>query len=165
MEAQAKSVGSREHPAGMRDVYERMLRAVGTRGRFVTLGTGKRVHVVEAGDGVPVVHLHGNNTSALSHLMLLEHATAVRSYLVDRPGMGLSDRSAFPRGEFRDFAVRFVGDVLDALGLDNAVLVGASGGGVYATWYALEHPQRVRGLVMLGSTPRCPAVTFPCRSD
>ena len=31
----------------------------------------------------------------------------------------------------------FVGDVLDALNLEAAVLVGASGGGVWATWYAL----------------------------
>jgi pimeloyl-ACP methyl ester carboxylesterase len=161
MAAQAKTVRSPEHSAGIRDVYERMLRAAGTHGRFVTLGTGRRVHVVEAGNGVPVVHLHGNNTSALSHLMLLEHATAVRSYLVDRPGMGLSDPSDFPRGKFRDFAVRFVDDVLDALQLENAVLAGASGGGIYATWYALEHPQRVRGLAMLGSTPTLPGGRLP----
>jgi pimeloyl-ACP methyl ester carboxylesterase len=150
-----------EHSAGLRDVYERMLRASGTPGRFVTLRTGRRVHVVEAGDGAPVVHLHGNNTSALSHLMLLGHTTAVRSYLVDRPGMGLSDPSGFPRSRVRDFAVRFVGDVLDALDLDDAVLVGASGGGVFATWYALEHPQRVRGLAMLGSTPTLPGGHVP----
>jgi hypothetical protein len=31
-------------------------------GRFVTLRAGLRAHVVEAGDGAPVVHLHGNNT-------------------------------------------------------------------------------------------------------
>ena len=93
--------GSPEHSAGMRDVYQRMLRASGTHGRFVTLGTGRRVHVVEAGDGVPVVHLHGNNTSALSHLMLLEHLTGVRSYLVDRPGMGMSDGGDFQRRGFR----------------------------------------------------------------
>jgi pimeloyl-ACP methyl ester carboxylesterase len=161
MAAQAKIVSSPEHSAGMRDVYKRMLRASGTAGRFVTLGTGKRVHVVEAGDGAPVVHLHGNNTSALSHLMLLAHATAVRSYLVDRPGMGLSDPSDFPRGRFRDFAVRFVDDVLDALELETAVLAGASGGGIYATWYALEHPQRLRGLVMLGSTPTLPGGHLP----
>jgi pimeloyl-ACP methyl ester carboxylesterase len=144
MAAQANTVGSREHSAEVRDVYRRMLRDSRVQGRFVTLGTGRRVHVIEAGDGVPVVHLHGNNTSALSHLMLLEHAPAVRSYLVDRPGMGLSDPGDFSRGTFRDFAVRFVDDVLDALELENAVLVGASGGGVYATWwYALEHPRRV----------------------
>ena len=159
--AQPKTVQLAEHPAGMRDVYERMLRASAAHGRFVTLATGRRVHVIESGDGAPVVHLPGNNTSALSHLMLLEHATAVRSFLVDRPGMGLSDPIDFPRGRFRDAAVRFVDEVLDALELESAVLVGASGGGVYATWYALEHPQRVRGLVMLGSTPTLPGGHLP----
>jgi pimeloyl-ACP methyl ester carboxylesterase len=161
MAAQAKTLRSAQHSAGMRNVYERMLRSSGTHGHFVTLGNGRRVHVVRAGDGAPVVHLHGNNTSALSHLMLLAHATAIRSYLVDRPGMGLSDPMDFPRGRFRDFAVRFVDDVLDALELETAVLAGASGGGIYATWYALEHPQRVRGLVMLGSTPTLPGGHLP----
>jgi pimeloyl-ACP methyl ester carboxylesterase len=161
MTAPAKTTRSREHPPGIRDVYQRMLRASGTPGRFIRLATGRRVHVVEAGHGVPVVHLHGNNTSALSHLMLLDQATAVRSYLVDRPGMGLSDASDFPRRAFRHFAVRFVDDVLDALGLEDAVLVGASGGGLYATWYALEHPRRVRGLALLGSTPTLPGGRVP----
>jgi pimeloyl-ACP methyl ester carboxylesterase len=156
-----ETVGSSEHSADMREIYQRMLGASGARGRFVTLPTGTRVHVVEAGAGPPVVHLHGNNTSALSHLMLLRHTTAVRSYLVDRPGMGLTDPCNFRRHTFRDFAVRFVGDVLDALQLERAVLAGASGGGVYATWYALEHPQRVRGLVLLGSTPTLPGGQVP----
>src|SRR6185295_3116417 len=127
------------HSTAQSDIYQQMLRACGTPGRLVTLDTGRRVHLVEAGDGPPVIHLHGNNTSALSHLMLLEHSPTVRSYLVDRPGMGLSDPSTFPRGKFRDFAVRFVDDVLNALKLRTAVLAGASGGGVYAIWYALEN--------------------------
>jgi pimeloyl-ACP methyl ester carboxylesterase len=161
MAVQPKTVRSPEHPAAVRQVYQRMLRVSGSSGRFVTLGTGRRVYVVEAGDGPPVVHLHGNNTSALSHLMLLERTTAIRSYLVDRPGLGLSDPGAFPRERFRDFAVRFVDDILDALGLEDVVLVGASGGGIYATWYALEHSQRVRGLVMLGSIPTLPGGRLP----
>jgi pimeloyl-ACP methyl ester carboxylesterase len=149
------------HSAGIRDVYQRMLRESVAQGRFIMLPGGRRVHVVEDGHGTPVVHLHGNNTSSLSHLMLLEHTTAVRSYLVDRPGMGLSDPGSFPRGGFRDFAVRFVDEVLDALELESAVLAGASGGGIYAMWYALEHPQRVRGLVLLGSTPTLPGGRLP----
>jgi pimeloyl-ACP methyl ester carboxylesterase len=157
----ANPVGASEHSAGMRDIYQRMLRVAGARGRFVTLGTGKRVHVVEAGDGVPVVHLHGTNTSALSHLMLLEHAAGVRSYLVDRPGMGMSDGGEFPRGRFRAFATGFVDDVLNALELDSAVIVGASGGGVFSIWYALEHPRRVRGIALLGSTPTLPGGRVP----
>jgi pimeloyl-ACP methyl ester carboxylesterase len=161
MANQANPVGSLDHSTGMREIYQRMLRVAGARGRFVTLRTGKRVHVVEAGDGVPVVHLHGTNTSALSHLMLLEHLTGVRSYLVDRPGMGMSDGGEFRRGDFRVFATRFVDDVLNALELDSAVIAGASGGGVFSLWYTLEHPHRVRGLALLGSTPTLPGGRAP----
>ena len=117
--------------------------------------------MVTAGDGPPVVHLHGTNTSSLSHLMLAGRTPGLRSYLVDRPGCGLSDPDSFQPGHFREYAVDFVGDVLDALDLEPRVLVGASGGGIWATWYALAHPERVRGLVMLGSVPTLPGGRIP----
>jgi len=145
----------------MEEVYHRMLRDAGAQGRLVPRASGRLVHVVAAGDGPPVVHLHGTNTSALSHLMLLGRTPGIRSYLVDRPGCGLSDPDSFRPGHFREYAVGFVGDVLDALGLDSAVLAGASGGGIWATWYALAHPERVRGLVMLGSVPTLPGGRAP----
>ena len=68
-----------------------------------------------------------------------------RSALLPRrpPGLGLSDPADFPRRMFRESAVRFVDDVLDGLGLESAVLAGASGGGTWALWYALAHPERV----------------------
>jgi pimeloyl-ACP methyl ester carboxylesterase len=149
------------HTPAIEEVYRRMLGSAGAQGRFVPRPSGRRVHVVEAGDGPPVVHLHGTNTSSLSHLMLLPGTTGTHSYLVDRPGCGLSDPDSFPPGHFRDYAVGFVGDVLDALDLDTTVLVGASGGGIWATWYALAHPERVRGLVMLGSVPTLPGGRVP----
>ena len=149
------------HPPKLRERYDRMVQTVGARGRFIPGPRGGAVHVIEAGDGPPVVHLHGNNTSSLSHLMLLEHLTGVRTYLVDRPGFGLSDPETFPRRTFRSCAVRFVDEVLDNLGLDSAVLVGASGGGTWAIWYALDRPERVSGLVMLGSVPLLPGARIP----
>jgi pimeloyl-ACP methyl ester carboxylesterase len=54
-----------------------------------------------------------------------------------------------------------VDEVFDNLGLDSAVLVGASGGGAWAIWYALDRPERVRGLVMLGSVPLLPGARIP----
>lgn len=149
------------HPPELVEIYHRMLHAAGARGRFVQRTSGERVHVIDVGRGEAVVHLHGTNTSALSHLMLAEGTSATRSYLVDRPGCGLSDPTEFAPGEFRDHAVRFVDEVLDALDLASATLVGASGGGVWATWYALARPERVRGLVMLGSVPALPGVRVP----
>ena len=150
------------HTPAIEEVYARMLRDAGTHGRFVRRQSGSRVHVVATGDdGPPVVHLHGTNTSSLSHLMLPGRMPDIRSYLVDRPGCGLSDPESFGPGQFREHAVGFVGDVLDALGLDAAFLVGASGGGIWATWYALAHPERVCGLVMLGSVPTLPGGRVP----
>jgi pimeloyl-ACP methyl ester carboxylesterase len=148
------------HPPRVRERYERMVRAAGGQARFLRRPSG-RVHVIEAGAGPPVVHLHGDNTSSLSHVMLLPHMRGVRSYLVDRPGRGLSDPEAFPRSDLRPSAVRFVDDVLDGLGLESAVLVGASGGGSWSVWYALERPDRVRGLVLLGSVPMLPGARIP----
>jgi pimeloyl-ACP methyl ester carboxylesterase len=149
------------HPTRLRERYDRMVQSAGGRGRFIRRPQGGAVHVIEAGDGPPVVHLHGNNTSSLSHLMLLEHLTGVQSFLVDRPGFGLSDPEDFPRRTFRRSAVRFVVEVLDQLGLESAVLAGASGGGTWAIWCALDRPERVRGLVMLGSVPLLPGASIP----
>lgn len=150
------------HTPAIEEVYARMLRDAAMRGRFICRPSGRRVHVVATGDdGPPVVHLHGTNTSSLSHLMLPGRMPGIRSYLVDRPGCGLSDPESFGPGHFREYAVGFVGDVLDALGLDAAYLVGASGGGIWATWYSMAHPERVRGLVMLGSVPTLPGGRVP----
>jgi pimeloyl-ACP methyl ester carboxylesterase len=148
------------HPAAVREGYDRMVRAAGVQSRFFGRPP-RRFHVIEAGDGPPVVHLHGDNTSSLSHLMLLEHMTRVRSYLVDRPGRGLSDPGDVPRNSLRPCAIRFIEDVLDELHLESAVLAGASGGGTWAVWYALDRPERVRGLVMLGSVPMLPGARIP----
>jgi pimeloyl-ACP methyl ester carboxylesterase len=148
------------HPEPLRRHYDQMVRAAGARSRFIRTGSA-RTHVIEAGQGPAIVHLHGNNTSSLSHLMLLEHLTGVRSFLVDRPGSGLSDPDDFPRDAFRESAVRFVDDVLDELRLESAVLAGASGGGTWALWYALARPERVGGLVMLGSVPLLPGARIP----
>jgi pimeloyl-ACP methyl ester carboxylesterase len=149
------------HTAAIEELYGRMLRAADAHGRFIPRPSGRRVHVVEAGDGPPVVHLHGTNTSSLSHLMLPGRTADIRSYLVDRPGCGLSDPESFRPEDFREYSVRFVGDVLDALDLDAAHVVGASGGGIWATWYSLAHPDRVRGLIMLGSVPTLPGGRVP----
>lgn len=142
-------------------IYRRMLSAAGAQGRFVPCPSGRLVHVVTTGDGPPVVHLHGSNTSSLSHLMLAERSPGLRSYLVDRPGFGLSDPAPFRPGNYREYAVGVVNDVLGGLDLDRPVLVGASAGGSWALWYALAHPERVRALVLLSAPPTLPGARPP----
>jgi pimeloyl-ACP methyl ester carboxylesterase len=93
--------------------------------------------------------------------MIAERMPRTRSYLLDRTGCGLSDPETYPRTGYRDHALGFVDDVLDGLDIDETVLVGASGGGIWATWYALERPERVRGLVLLGAVPTFPGSYVP----
>ena len=76
-----------------------------------------------------------------------------RVVCVDQRGHGESDA---PPGPYRreDLASDVVG-VLDALGLARAVLVGHSMGGIVAMTTALAVPQRVSGLVLIGTASRC----------
>lgn len=53
-----------------------------------------------------------------------------------------------------DLAADLIG-LLDALGIDRAVVVGHSAGGVIAMQAALDHPRRVRGLVLVGTASEC----------
>lgn len=143
------------------DVHERMLRASAARSRFIEIRSGRRVHVLETGEGPPVLHLHGTNTSSLSHLLLLERAEGVRSIAVDRPGFGLSEPAHVPREGFRDAAVEFVDEVLDELGLETSALAGGSMGATWALWYALARPERASRLALLGSAPLLPGTRAP----
>src|SRR5258708_13162986 len=74
---------------------------------------------------------------------------------LDRPGCGLSDGFDYSSvDDIRGHAVTFLGAVLDALGLDRARIVANSMGGLWSLWLALDRPERVSSLPLLG----CPAL-------
>lgn len=150
-----------QHSERVAAAYDRMLDGTAVTRRWITLDSGLRVHLLEAGDGPPVLHLHGSTTSSLSHLSLLERSGGVRSTGVDRPGFGLSQPMRFSRRLFREMAVDFVEAVMDALHWPSATLAGGSMGGTWALWFALAHPDRVRSLVLLGSAPLLPGTRAP----
>ncbi|MEV7593118.1 haloalkane dehalogenase [Streptomyces sp. NPDC089922] len=107
----------------------------------------------DRGDGVPFVFLHGNPTS--SHLwrdVLPRIEGPVRVLAPDLIGMG---RSGKPGGEYR-FAdhARYLDAWFDALGLDEAVLVGQDWGGALAFHRAARHPGRVRGIAFMETIVR-----------
>ena len=141
--------------------HEQMLGESRARSRQLDVRSGRRVHILEAGEGPPVLLLHGSNTSSLSLLPLLERLENVRAIAVDRPGFGLSERVQAPRNRFRDGAVEFVDEVADALDLETFALAGNSMGGTWGLWYALARPDRVRGLALLGSAPLLPGTRVP----
>jgi pimeloyl-ACP methyl ester carboxylesterase len=143
------------------EAHERMLGASPARSRSIDLRSGRRVHIIEVGEGPPVMFLHGSNTSSLSLLPLLERLEGVRAIAVDRPGFGLSEPVRVPREHFREAAVAFVDEVVAALGLQACALAGNSMGGTWALWYALARPDRVGQLVLIGSAPLLPGTRPP----
>jgi pimeloyl-ACP methyl ester carboxylesterase len=97
----------------------------------------------------PLVLLHGSGgTSAMWLGDVASYVDHFRVYAVDIPGEpGLSSpaRPALASGEY----ARWLGDVLDALGIGRARLVGISLGGWLAADFATRHPDRVERLALL----------------
>jgi len=148
------------HTAAVREIYARTLAASPLAGRYVDV-EGRRVHIVETGEGPPVVVVHGTGGPALFYRPLLERLAGVRVLAPERPGQGLSEPAELPRTGYRSAAVAWMGRLLDALDLHAATLVGHSMGGLWSLWYALEHPRRVSRLVLLGGPPGLPRERAP----
>jgi len=113
---------------------------------------GSPVIYGEAGDGPPVVFLHGWGLTARSYARALPTiaATGARVIAPALPGFG---RSAPLDGDYTfEKLARWVDDLLDHVGVDEpAAIVGHSFGGAVATATAWHHPERVRALVLVNS--------------
>lgn len=121
--------------------------------RTVVAG-GREISIVEAGKGAPVVLLHGLGATKASFAPTL--LALAPSYRVIAPDMLGHGDSAKPRVHYSpETYARFAIDLLDALEIDRAHLVGNSLGGRTALEVAMIAPDRVTGVSML-----CPAVAF-----
>ena len=148
------------HSAEIRRVYAGLLVGASVSSRKVEVDAGGGVHLLEKGAGPPVVLLHGTGNPAGFFLPLLNELHGVRAIAPDRPGIGLSDPLDLPQGHYRGTAVAWLDRLLDTLELDTTTLLGHSGGGVWALWYALARPDRVKRLVLLG-VPTLPKARCP----
>jgi non-heme chloroperoxidase len=120
--------------------------------KSVELPDGVRLPYVEQGDpsGVPVVLLHAIADSWRSfELVLSDLPASIHAYALTQRGHGDASRPA--RGyQSRDFAADLAA-FMDALHIEAAVIVGGSSGGFIARRFAIDHPGRTLGLVLLGS--------------
>jgi pimeloyl-ACP methyl ester carboxylesterase len=114
--------------------------------------TGATVRIQEVGAGRPLVFVHGASNAGTSWAPLAARLDGVRAILLDRPGCGLSpplSRGNSDLAQLTEFADDLVVDVLDALDLEQADVVGTSFGGYFTLRAAAAHADRIRRLVEL----------------
>jgi pimeloyl-ACP methyl ester carboxylesterase len=111
---------------------------------------GVRVHFQEKGSGPALVLLHGNNSSTYTWKDVFDELAARhRVVAVDLKGFGFTSK---PEGDYRvEVQAALVVRLMDALKIERAVLCGSSFGGGVALAVAIDHPERVRALVLVDS--------------
>jgi pimeloyl-ACP methyl ester carboxylesterase len=123
-------------------------------GRFIEV-TGGRLHVVELGPSnagsPPVVLVHGASGNLHDMRLTLGDRLAAhhRVIAIDRPGHGWSERTDGDDVPSSARQAALIAQALDRLGVTRAIIVGHSFAGAVVTAFALDHPERVAGLVLL----------------
>jgi pimeloyl-ACP methyl ester carboxylesterase len=116
----------------------------------ITLADGRALAYAEYGapDGVAVINCHGGLMCRLDVAPANDAFAGLGARVIspDRPGIGGSDRA--PGRRTADFADD-VRQLLDALGIDRAAVMGWSFGGQYAIALAAKLPERVSRLAVI----------------
>ncbi len=111
---------------------------------------GVRLRYIEAGEGTPLVLVHGLTSSKVAWRANIEAlAERHRVYAVDLPGHGDSEK--FGINFESDFIVGLMRDFVLGLGHERVAMAGISLGGGVSLFTALEHPEMVSKLVLCGS--------------
>lgn len=113
-----------------------------------------RIHYQEAGeeDAPPVILIHGfiSSNSIWSGVLLPLARAGLRVIAPDLPGYGYSDKPADAQYTIAEQARAVVG-LMDRLKIEKATIVGASYGGAIAATIALDYPERIVKLILVGA--------------
>ncbi|HZU11266.1 MAG TPA: alpha/beta fold hydrolase [Chloroflexota bacterium] len=126
---------------------------------------GARVRYKVAGEGEPVLLLHGlSGSTRWWRPVVPALAERYRLYLLDLPGFG-SRRHRVPWRPFNEVSAWIV-SWMDAVGIGPAHVVGHSMGGALAVRLAVDTPQRVQRLVLVDAavvpiSPYLPGYALP----
>ena len=114
-------------------------------------GNGIAMHVAELGSGPLVLLLHGFPQFWWTwHRQLVDLADAgYRAVAVDLRGFGATDKP--PRGYDAPTLAADMAALVTSLGERDAMVVGNDLGGLLAWTMAANHPEVVRGIVLLGA--------------
>lgn len=126
--------------------------------RFVdVLGATIRYRALP-GDGLPLIFLHGNGLTLDYWDGLMAALEGRHRIALDLIGHGQSDR---PRVDYDKVThERYLLGFLDALGIDRAIVVGHSLGGIMALWSGFSSPRRIAAIAALQTPDDVSAIAF-----
>jgi pimeloyl-ACP methyl ester carboxylesterase len=145
---------SEDSIAAFRASEARLLARHGLNGteQFVALKEpALRARLISAGKGPPVLYVIGGGGFGTLWAPLAGALDGRRHLMPDRPGFVLTPWIDLRGADFRSHAVSFLSSLLDGLGIDSVDIVANSMGALWSLWLALDAPQRVRRLALLGA--------------
>lgn len=123
--------------------------------QFVKIASGVEVHLRdegpsdEQGDGAPIVLLHGSNADLHTWEAWAQDLKATHRVIrFDQVGHGLTGPDPAHDYSRANFTAD-IAEVLDALGIERAIIAGNSMGGKHALSFAVSYPERVAGLILV----------------
>ncbi|MFD1210842.1 alpha/beta fold hydrolase [Arthrobacter sp. GCM10027362] len=126
----------------------------GLEDKWLETAPGELTHYHELGEGTPILFLHGSGTGVTAAanwwLNLPELSAGGRCIAIDSIGYGqtvVAPGTGYGIREWVRHAVR----VLDALGIEKTWIVGNSLGGWLAFQFAIDFPERLLGIVSMGT--------------
>ena len=123
---------------------------------------GQAIHVMEAGAGRPVLMLHGNPTWGFLYRRVVAalQGQPVRCILPDLVGLGLSDKPRDPAAHQLESHARWIGELIDALGLEDIIFVGQDWGAPIGLLALAERRERTASMVILNTVVGPPRPDF-----
>lgn len=115
---------------------------------------GAELHYTDEGQGAAVIMVHGYGGSYRNFQKLNDSLRSqYRVIRLDLPGFGLSDLPGAKDGkiDFLKLYSDYFTFILDTLRVDSVYMIGNSMGGMMCWNAALQHPDKVKKLVLIGS--------------
>lgn len=121
-----------------------------------------RVHMMEYGQGYPVLLLHGNPTWGFLYRKIIQQLPpdTFRCIIPDLIGLGFSDKPTNSKAHTLRNHSHWMQHILDQLDLNKLIFVGQDWGGPIGLHALSQFPDTMEGLVLLNTMVRPPKPTF-----
>lgn len=140
----------------------------GLQDEWLATGDEELTHLHQVGTGIPVMFLHGSGTGVSAaanwYLTIPAVAGALRAIAPDLLGFGATIEGPQAAFGIREWGVHTL-RILDRLEIEKTWLVGNSLGGWIALQLAIEHPDRLLGVISMGTGGSAPTAAIAAHAD